>query len=212
MAASAMIALCSCDSHRDFPDTGLKVGHVLCSDGSLGPAGQCLLQGKEPVGVVFHVNPGGGDAEMGDGFAISLRDLPPKPFSETPGEAQGTSASTTAFDGNSNTYALYANDTVPSPLAGQVFDVWRYRQSAYVPSVAQMRLLWLNRNAVDAALKEVGGDPLPDNPDGCWYWTSTEVKGQEAYKAWLFSLLTGAYQETSKTRPFPTRPVITINR
>lgn len=34
-----------------------------------------------------------------------------------------------------------------------------------------------------------GGDPLPqDTDEDCWYWTSTEVKGQQTAKAWLYSL------------------------
>lgn len=58
----------------------------------------------------------------------------------------------------------------------------------------------------------MGGDPLPDEADDCWYWTSTEVAGQETGKAWLYSLGSGAMQETPKTQAHPARPIITLNR
>ena len=64
-------------------------------------------------------------------------------------------------------------------MAMQVFDMWRYGQSAYVPSVAQMQLLYAAKEFVNPYIKACGGDLLPDEADGCWYWTSTEVEGQE---------------------------------
>jgi len=82
-----------------------------------------------------------------------------------------------------------------------VFDLWRYGQSAYIPSVAQMRLLYAIREAVNPIVTKCGGDPLPSESDAdCWYWTSTEVKGQQTAKAWLYSLGSGAIQETPKTQ------------
>lgn len=48
--------------------------------------------------------------------------------------------------------------------------------------------------------------------DDCWYWTSTEVAGQETGKAWLYSLGSGAMQETPKTQAHKARPIITLNR
>ena len=45
----------------------------------------------------------------------------------------------------------------------------------------------------------------------CWYWTSTEVKGQQTAKAWLYSLGSGAMQETPKIQAHRARPIITLN-
>ena len=56
----------------------------------------------------------------------------------------------------------------------------------------------------------VVADEIQDNPDECWYWTSTEVKEQETDKAWLFSLASGAIQETPKTQAHKIRPIITL--
>lgn len=75
-----------------------------------------------------------------------------------------------------------------------------------------MRLLFAARNAVNPIIARCGGDPLPDEADDCWYWTSTEVQGQETGKAWLYSLGSGAMQETPKTQNHKARPIITLNR
>ena len=97
------------------------------------------------------------------------------------------------------------------PLAEKVFDIWRYGQSAYIPSVAQMRLLYAAKSMVNPIIEKCGGDPLPDETNDCWYWTSTEVKGQQTAKAWLYSLGSGAMQETPKIQAHRARPIITLN-
>ena len=97
-------------------------------------------------------------------------------------------------------------------VAEAVFDLWCYGQSAYVPSVAEMRLLYAARKTVNPVLELCGGDTLPaDNNSDCWYWTSTEVEGQQTAKAWLYSIGSGAMQETPKTQAHRVRPIITIN-
>ena len=97
-------------------------------------------------------------------------------------------------------------------MAEAVFDLWRYGQSAYVPSVAQARLLYAARATVNPVIERGGGDPLSQVPDNCWYWTSTEVEGQQTAKAWLYSMGSGAMQETPKTQAHRVRPIITINK
>ena len=94
----------------------------------------------------------------------------------------------------------------------QVFDLWRYGQSAYIPSVAQMRLLYAVRETVNPVIERCGGHPLPLDENDCWYWTSTEVSGQETAKAWLYSTGSGAMQETPKIQAHKVRPIITLNR
>ena len=54
----------------------------------------------------------------------------------------------------------------------------------YIPSVAEMYLIYLHRKAINEALEYVGGSPIP----GIWYWTSTEYS--EAH-AWGLSLCDG---------------------
>ena len=72
-----------------------------------------------------------------------------------------------------------------SPLAKSVFDLWRYGQSAYIPSVAQMRLLHVSKQYVNPIIKKCGGEPLPDEAGECWYLLANGV-------AYLVHLVTGA--------------------
>ena len=158
--------------------------------------------------MVFNINQ---SEEMeGNGYAVYLWDIAPKAFADSMGVSQKTSADLSAYDGNTNTFALYSAKNVRSPLAMSVVDLWRYGQSAYIPSVAQMRLLYNAKDAINPLIVKCGGTPIPDEDDDCWYWTSTEVKEQETAKAWLYSLGSGAIQETPKSQPHKARPIITI--
>lgn len=156
--------------------------------------------------MVFYVNQKE-DIE-GTGYAVYLKDIEPCAYSDSIGIKHDTSADLAAFDGNSNTHAMYS--TYTSPAAEAVFDMWQYGQSAYIPSVAQLYLLYEVRNKINEYIRKCGGDEIQDNPDECWYWTSTEVKEQETDKAWLFSLASGAIQETPKTQAHKIRPIITL--
>lgn len=202
------MAVTSCDGHHPEPDLGMKAGDILCTDGQVLDFSSWEKSGKEVIGIVFHVNH---DEDIeGIGYAVYIRDLSPVAFADSLGIKQGTSADVAAHDGNRNTYALMSQRNVGSPMADAVFDLWRFGQSAYVPSIAQMRLLKETRGIVNRRLEAVGGEPIPDTPDGCWYWSSTEVEGQETAKAWLYSLSQGAMQETPKRQGHKVRPIITI--
>lgn len=203
--AIALLAVTSCDAHKDFPDTSMKIGHVLCTDGQVVPLSE--LGSKTAIGVVFRINQDSGE---GIAYAVYIKDISPVEFSDSLGVAQGTSADVTAHDGNANTYSLYSNTSVGSPLAKAVFDMWAYGQSAYVPSVAQMHSLSQALSQINPVLETVGGTAIPQTAQDCWYWTSTEVKGQENDKAWLYSISTGAIQETPKNQAHRCRPIITI--
>ena len=205
-AALMAVAFVSCDEHREFPDTAMKTCDILCTDGKVVRFEDMESQGKKPIAVVFHINQT--DNMEGTGYAVYLWDIASAEFSDSIGVKQTTSANVTAYDGNSNTYAMYASGV--SPAADEVFNMWHYGQSAYIPSVAQMRLLYQAKNVVNAYIQRCGGDVIPDNPDECWYWTSTEVKDLESAKAWLYSLASGALQETPKEQPHKIRPIITL--
>lgn len=203
------ILLTACDSHQEFPDTAMKVGHILCTDGQVLPYAYYKESGKEAIGVVFYLNR---DLETeGKGYAVYLHDIASESFADSIGVSQGTSADVTVLDGNANTFTLFNTTDVASPLAKSVFDIWSYGQSAYIPSVAQMRLLYGVKEDVNRYLELCGGDLLSDNPDQCWYWTSTEVQGQQTAKAWLYSMGSGAMQETPKLQAHKARAIITIN-
>ena len=204
--AVAAVLCAACDAHIDVPDTAVRPGHILCEDGTTLPYGQYEQSGKRAIAVVFDT--GRRDGTEGNGYAVYLW-----AFADSLGIEQGTSADMGAYDGNTNTFALYDTKETASPMAEAVFDLWRYGQSAYIPSIAQMRLLYAIREAVNPIMTKCGGDPLPSESDAdCWYWTSTEVKGQQTAKAWLYSLGSGAIQETPKTQAHRVRPIITLNQ
>lgn len=208
MLAFIGMAVTSCDGHHPEPDMGMKVGDVLCTDGQILSMETWKGSDKEGIGIVFHVNT---DPDIeGRGYAVYLDDLEPLAFADSLGIRQGTSADAYALDGNQNTYALMSQRNVGSPMADAVFELWRYGQSAYIPSVAQLRLLKGARSHINKRIETIGGEPISDTPDGCWYWSSTEVAGQETAKAWLYSLSQGAMQETPKTQNHKIRPIITI--
>lgn len=207
--AVATVLLSACDAHIDVPDTAVRPGYILCEDGMALPYGEYEQSGKRAIAIVFDTEQREG-AE-GNGYAVYLWEVAPQAFADSLGIAQGTSADIETLDGNANTFALYDTRETASPMAEAVFDLWRYGQSAYVPSAAQMRLLYAMREAVNPMIRKCGGDPLPQADDDCWYWTSTEVKNQETLKAWLYSLGSGAIQETPKTQAHRVRPIITIH-
>ena len=149
--------LAACDAHIEVPDTAVRPGHVLCVDGKAVPYSEYENSGKQAIAVVFHTY-SDGETE-GNGYAVYLWDMAPKAFADSLGVEQGTSADITAYDGNANTNALHGTDETTSPMAESVFALWKYGQSAYVPSVAQIRLLYAassirsSRNAAETRFR-----------------------------------------------------------
>ena len=186
----AAVLCAACDAHIDVPDTAVRPGHILCEDGTALSYAQYEQSGKRAIAVVFDTERREGTE--GNGYAVYLWDIAPAAFADSLGVAQGTSADIEALEA--------------------VFDLWRYGQSAYIPSVAQMRLLYAVRETVNPVIERCGGHPLPLDEYDCWYWTSTEVSGQETAKAWLYSTGSGAMQETPKTQAHKLRPIITMNK
>lgn len=207
LTIATSLALTACDDHIDVPERTTKASHVVCESGKVIPY-ESLNPSDPPIAVVFYVNRG--EDIPDEGYAVYLWDISSETLCDSIGVKQGTSADLSGFDGNENTYALYSNKEAPSPLAERVFAMWRYGQSAYIPSVAQMQLLYQSRHIINPMIEKCGGTPLPTEESNCWYWTSTEVKGQEAAKAWLFSLVSGALQETPKIQSHKARPIITV--
>ena len=188
--------------------SSLQVGDVVCSDGSVLSKEKFGSSKKEPVAIVYHVNRNPEIKALG--YAVSIRDVAPKTFADSLCVEQETSASLEKEDGNENTHAMYRHEEVKSPLAVYVFDMWRYGQSAYIPSVKQLTYLYQQIGLVNQRIEAVGGLPLSLQPGDCWLWTSTEVEGQKDSKAWLFSMQSGTIQETPKDQSHKFRPVISI--
>lgn len=217
---SLTACLCSCDcDHFEEPSDEFKVGWIVCTDGQVMPFCDYIESDKTGVAIVYNVN-SDHTSEIA-GYAVYLNDTKPVAFSDSLNVAQGTSADIFALDGNENTYAIYSTEDVGSPLADVVFDLWTYGQSAYVPSVAQLRQIHNMKNyplngrpedTINTRLLQIGGDILPDAADDCWYWSSTEVSGQQDAKSWLFSMHSGALHETPKNQAHKLRAVITLYR
>lgn len=207
--AFTAITLYGCDSHSEEEENiGIKNNQILCTDGNTYTYNRCMELGKEPIAVVFYSNDDG--KTDGSGYAVYLWDIESEAFADSLYVRQNTSSDITKYDGNINTFKIYATKGVDSPMAESVLDMWKYGQCAFVPSVAEMKLLYEAIETVNPQIIKCGGTPLPKDTEDCWYWTSTEVEGQETVKAWLYSMSSGAFQETRKDQEHKIRPIITL--
>ena len=74
------------------------------------------------------------------------------------------------------------------------------KDGEYIPTLAELYLICLNRKAINAAMRFVGGQELAG-----WYWSSTEFS---AACAWYLYLCHGyAYYGTKASGTFRVRPV-----
>lgn len=191
-----MLTSCHCEHGEvDGLLSSLQVGNVVCSDGN--------------ILSMDNVNRSAETDNLG--YAVYIHDMEPLAFAGSLGIDQGTSTSLTDEDGNENTYSLFNNEEVQSPMAIKSFDLWSYGQSAYIPSVRQLYYLFSVRHQINECITEVGGTPINLNPGECWLWSSTEVEGQKENKAWLYSMQSGTIQETPKNQAHKFRPIISIN-
>jgi len=209
ISISVLLSSCHCD-HETEPKAPFKIGHVLCTDGTIMSLCDYVKSSKEAVGIVFQVNENQQDDILG--YATYIHATDKVAFADSLGVAQNTSTSLSEMDGNKNTYAIHTTKGVNSELADLVFDLWPYGQSAYIPSVAELRLLFSVRDFVNERIVAVGGEPLYDDDENCWLWSSTEVEGQAENKAWLFSMNYGDIQETPKNHQHQVRPIIAIRK
>ena len=68
-------------------------------------------------------------------------------------------------------------------------------ENEYIPALGEMLFVFLNRKAINEALKAVGGTPI----DGVWYWTSTEYGATYAWYLYLFDGYVGYGTKASTT-------------
>ena len=145
-----------CDHEGDRSiASSLQIGDVVCSDGSVLSKEKFSSSKKEPVAIVYHVNRNPEIKALG--YAVSIWDVAPAAFADSLGVEQETSASLEKEDGNENTHAMYRNEEVKSPLAVYVFDMWRYGQAAYIPSVKQLTYLYQQIGLVNQRIEAIGG-------------------------------------------------------
>lgn len=202
---SALSFLTSCDNHvyEDLTWHSWTPGMVYCANGDITTYEHCMETGNVPEAVIFHI--ANADETTGVAYAVSLHDCASDAFSDpdTTYVSQGTSANIAQLDGEDNTTALrYCK--IESPIAQNV------EAKYFIPSVAEMYLLYTARNAVNETIAKCGGSLLPIDNEECWYWTSTECEGSQTDRAWRYSLYSGRFESADKHHTFPTRPIMSI--
>lgn len=203
----AALLLFSCDSHESL-DYHISVGDILCDDGRIVSPVAYADGGVRGVGVVFAPR-----TESHEVLVVLLDELSSVTFCDSLGLSLGTSCDLEAFDGYVNTTSMQNVGLGRSPLASSAFSSHCFHQSDFIPSVAEMGLLYLSRGVVNPVLRSLGGTELSFASDhgGCWYWTSTEVKENQGRQAWLFSMADGSRHKAPVVNAYRARLVIEYN-
>lgn len=200
--------LVSCDEHEPT-DHQLHVGYVLCDDHSSMDAQTFFNQSaKKAVGVIF--------AEATDehpALAVILKETQGV-FCDSLGLENGTSKDISAYDGLTNTISMFQSKVKDTgkgcPIADTMFHFHQGGQSDYIPSVAEQRLLVKSAGYINGIIEKLGGTPIDIQGD-TWYWTSTEVKENPGYQAWLCSSAGGGIIETPKDEAHKARAIVRLN-
>lgn len=228
-----VMCLLSCDEHEPL-DLDIHVGYILCDDGRILSPSAFNPDVNMPVAVVFAPN-----TDKHQVLSVLLDELSPIAFSDTLGFDQKTSCDVDAYDGYINTVALQTSylagkrpETVwsesdsayvtqwvsdphyyGSPLGLSAISSHWFSQSDYVPSVAELGLLYISLDIVNPVIESLGGTPVSQSPDGggCWYWTSTEVKENKQNQSWLFSMADGSRHKALKTNAYRARLIVEYN-
>lgn len=161
----------------------VKIGDILCTDGTTVSPAEFAASGRTADGIVFFI-----DDPEGRAWATSLEcqsvnthwvtqahysdayDIPDLPNCELSREALFD------LDGYNNTFIIrnaHGNDWYPAAWCVD------YEQGWHLPSGGQLRWMMAYINEINASLQLVGGTPfIFDQPR--WYWTSTERTGAHA--------------------------------
>lgn len=221
----SVLSLSSCDEHEPI-DLDIHPGYVLCNDGRIVPESSFDPEKHDAVAVVFAPFV----KDKHPVLAVLLDEIDFVQFADTLAFDQKTSGDITAYDGYTNTVSLQTtlierdslvvpgNKADPenyykSPLGLMAFRSHYYFQSDYVPSVAEMRLLYQHLPKVNEMIKKCGGTPISQSPDnaGCWYWTSTEVSENKLNQSWLISMSDGSIHKAPKTNRYNARLIVEYN-
>ncbi len=109
-------------------------------------------------------------------LAINLNDYPEQPLTnqKDPGNYTGYikeyDDAVADWDGKKNTEHIRAIGTGIE-----------LKDDEWIPSVAELYLIYLNKRAINAAIALSNGEPLHDG----WYWTSTERSATHAWGLYL---------------------------
>lgn len=243
LLVSAVVLLTSCDEH-DPLDTDIHIGYVLCDDHQVMSLSEFKNTAhRNAVGVIFATA-----TPERPALAVMLFEHEGIQFTNKIPLGCDTSGDYQAYDGYVNCVSMFNTleeevftDTIPdptpenpdnvkyvkrteyyySPLGQWVFDSHYHRQSDYIPSCAEARLLQQNVGTVNRVIMELialgNTEAVPINvgtgedDDDCWYWTSTEDADDDKNRAWLFSMATPGFQQTPKTECHKARAIVAIN-
>ncbi len=225
LLSAFVLTLTSCDEHEPV-DLDIHPGYILCDDGRIIKETDYDPGQHTPVGVVFAPLA----TDKHPVLAVLLEEVDYIQFSDTLSFDQKTSCDEEAYDGYKNTVSLWTTNILrkelvdsvhldnlanyyKSPLAHVAFRSHFFAQSDYVPSIAEMRLLFQNITKVNEMIIKCGGTPISRSPmgAGCWYWTSTEVKENSMNQAWLISMADGSIHKAPKTNSYRARLIVEYN-
>lgn len=220
-----LLSLSSCDDHVTL-DQEVHPGYILCDDGRIINESDFNPGFHTPVAVVFAPLA----TDKHPVLAVMLDEVDYIQFADTLSFDQKTSGDIAAYDGYTNTVALQTTNIIrkelvdslhldnadnyyKSPLGLLAFRSHYFAQSDYVPSVAEMRLLYQNLDKVNGMIVKCGGTPISRSPEGagCWYWTSTEVKENSMNQSWLISMADGSIHKAPKTNSYRARLIVEYN-
>ena len=150
------------------------LGDILCEDGTVVKVEDWPVEGKKAKGIVFYV-----DRNGRHGWAVGLRDLGETPWCDSdfvvPGLANYLDAREAIYDfnGASNTQAIrLAGDAARFPAVYQLSPSM-IEAGWYLPAMGQLRYLYANLVAVNAALQRVHGTLFSESTSW-FYWSSTQ--------------------------------------
>ena len=86
---TAALLCAACDAHFDVPDTAIRPGHVLCTDGTVMSYAAYEQSDKRAIAVLFDA--GQREDAEGYGYAVYLWDIEPLAFADSLGVDQGLS-------------------------------------------------------------------------------------------------------------------------
>lgn len=214
----------SCDEHEPI-DLDIHSGYILCDDGRIIGDKDFDSSVHTPVGVVFAEQTASHPV-----LAVLLDEVEYVAFADTLSFDQKTSCSLDSCDGYDNTVALqtttimrkilpdslhldHPDNYYKSPLGLLAFRSHWFAQSDYVPSVMELELLYKALPTVNPLIQKCGGTPIGTSPSGagCWYWSSTEVKGNSQNQAWLVSMADGSQHKAPKTNGYRARLIVEYN-
>ena len=202
-------ALAACDAHIEEPDKTVRPGHVLCVDGKAVPYSEYENSGKQAIAVVFHTY-SDGETE-GNGYAVYLWDMTPKAFADSSVSSRVRRRTLLHTTGMRTRSPCTIRKKRPRRWLKPFLPCGNTDRAPISPRWHRCVCCIRHRPSSIRLSRNAAGDPLPTEADECWYWTSTEVEGQQTVKAWLYSTASGTMQETPKTQAHKVRPIITIN-